>query len=70
MGIKIGDFFLKNQNELDIEFQDITFESTIKKLQSKSKDEELTVSVVRFSDYMKKIFTNKNISFRDQLKLV
>ena len=60
------EFFLPNQNELDFEFQDLTFKSTIKKLLSENKSKELIASVVRYTEDMIKLFIHHNISVRDQ----
>jgi len=64
-----GKFIIRNMDELDYEFQDSTFKSTIKRIRT-TKQKEVILSINRFTDEMVNEFSQNNISVRDQYLLL
>ena len=63
---KKDEYILKNQNELNFDFEDKALKSTIKKLICKDKKTEVVNSINRFSEEINEIFSKEKMSDSDQ----
>jgi len=61
-------FILKNVDELDYDFEDTVFKSTIKKIKT-TKERDVIVSINRFTDEILEKFRSEKIGVRDQFLL-